>query len=454
MSFERETEITVSSEILRDWHFHPGAFRRLTPPWENAKVLQAPASLADGARAVIDVGPGPIPVHWVAEHHLTEDGFIDRQVSGPFSEWEHRHRFLDEGDGRSRLVDSIRFRLPGGALGARFGEELVRRKLDRMFRYRHETTRLDLERATRLPGFRPLEVLITGASGLVGTDLSAYLETLGHRVHRVTRTPATASEIPWNPREGSIKLPPDARYDAVIHLAGENIAGRWTDEKKKLILRSRVEGTGLVAKTVAALPDPPAVFLCASGSNAYPSDGYVHDETGPFGDTFLAQVCREWETAATPACEAGIRTVFARIGAVLTSKGALLGELLPPFRLGLGGVIGPGTQRTSWIAIDDLVDALHSCLFDRRIEGPVNFTAPEPVTISDFSRTLASVLHRPAPFRIPASALRAIFGQMAEETILADMAVVPAKLLANGYTFRYPDLEGALRHCLGRPAVS
>lgn len=451
LHFTKSSDINAPVGALRDWHFRRGAFGRLNPPWEKARVISEPGPLVDGFRAVIEIQAGPIKQHWVADHEITGDGFIDRQASGPFAHWEHHHRFEAIGPETSRLTDSITYRLPFGAPGRFFGEPFVRRKLERMFHYRHVVTRADLARAWKNPAPHPLRILVTGASGMVGRPLCAYLETHGHEVHRVTRRAKGPGEISWNPEAGILDLPPGVDYDAAIHLAGENVAdARWSPEKKRRILESRRLGTRLLVRTLAKMERPPAALISASGSGIYPPDGGVHDESSATGEHFLSQVCQVWEEETTAAKEAGIRVVLPRIGVVLSPTGGALQKMLPVFLSGAGGPIGSGSQRLSWITMDDVLDILHRATFETSWEGPMNLTAPEPVTNRDFSNTLARVLQRPSLFPTPATAVRAIFGEMADETLLADLAVVPRRLLSLGYTFRFSQLETALRHVLGR----
>jgi len=451
--FEFRSRPAVPAAMLREWHFREGVFSRLTPPWESAEIVSGPQRLEDGARIVIKVGFGPFRRRWVARHEVDAEGFVDRQESGPFAAWEHRHCFLEDPErpGSSELVDAIRFRLPFGPPGRLAGEALVRRKLERLFRYRHEVARLDLERSASSPPPRALSILVSGATGMVGSVLCPYLRSQGHRVYRLTRTPSAPGDLFWDPEKGRIELPPSPRFDGVIHLAGESIAaGRWSARRKRRILESRRDGTLLLARALAALASPPEVLVSASGINRYAAGpGAPHGEDGPAGSGFLAEVCRLWEEGARPALEAGIRVVHPRIGLVLDPRGGALARLAPLFRSGLGGRIGHGRQRLSWIAIDDLLDLLHRSLFERTWEGAVNFTAPGIVSNEAFSTTLASVLRRPATLPVPAFALKAAFGEMAEETLLADLAVAPRSLVEAAYPFRYPDLRGALEHLFG-----
>lgn len=448
--FERRTRIPVDARDMRAWHFRPGAFSRLNPPWENAKVIRSPGELTDGAIAEIEVGMGPLTRQWVAEHEITEDGFIDRQLAGPFSSWEHRHTFLPHGES-SELIDSIRYRLPLGLLGRFFGKGLVERKLDRMFRYRHEVTMQDLSRTRENPPPGSLAILLTGATGVIGSALCGFLETQGHTVHRVTRSPRNESDIGWDLRKGTIDLPTGVRWDAVIHLAGANVAdGRWTAKKKEEILESRRRGTRLLSDSIARLPSPPSVLVSASGSGYYPIDGKAHTESSPRGDHFLSDVCEVWESETESAKQAGIRVVHPRIGMVLTPRGGALRKLLPVFSSGFGGVLGRGERKLSWIGIDDVLDILHRATWESDWEGALNVTSPNPCTHREFYTTLARVLRRPCLLPVPDTLIRGVFGEMADETVLADLAVVPEKLQDLGYRFRHPDLTGALCHLLGK----
>ncbi|MDF2376172.1 MAG: TIGR01777 family oxidoreductase [Verrucomicrobiales bacterium] len=450
-TFQRSSLIHAPVNELRDWHFREGAFLRLNPPWENAEVVESFTELKDGARAVIEVGMGPLKQRWIADHEIIEGGFLDRQISGPFASWEHRHLFEEAENGTSRLTDSISYRLPLGILGKTFGSPLVRAKLERMFRYRHAVTGSDLERRQKNPPPRPLNILMTGATGLIGRALTGYLQTQGHTVIPVTRSPKSAGDIRWNPEAQEIDLPADINIDGVIHLAGENVGnGRWSAKTKRHILESRRLGTRLISETIARLPKPPSVLVSASGSGFYPHDGQIHDETGRRGDHFLAGVCEVWESEAEAARAAGIRVVHPRIGVVLTPAGGALKKLVPLFLSGLGGPIGDGKQHLSWISMDDLIDVFHRSLFEKTWEGPINLTAPKVVTNEEFTTTLAATLRRPAFLPAPEAALKLAFGEMAEETILADIVAVPRKLQSLGYEFRHPDLTSALSHVLGR----
>jgi uncharacterized protein (TIGR01777 family) len=297
----------------------------------------------------------------------------------------------------------------------------------------------------------PLHVVVSGASGLIGSALVRRLTTQGHRVTRLVRRAAGPGEISWDPAARSLNPTPLEGADAVVHLSGENVGARWTSARKARIRSSRVASTRLLSETLAGLQRPPEVLVSASAVGVYGNRGdEVLTEESPPGHPrdFLVSVTQEWEQAAEPARVEGIRVVHPRFGVVLSAAGGALRKMLLPFRLGLGARLGSGGQWMSWISIDDAVQALLHALVDDSLQGPVNVTSPEPVTNRDFTRTLARVLSRPALLAVPEAALRLALGDMAVGTILSSIRAVPARLLQAGYRFGHPDLESALRHVL------
>ncbi len=298
-----------------------------------------------------------------------------------------------------------------------------------------------------------MKVLVTGASGFVGSALVPFLVNEGHFVVRLVRK-ATApghSEVAWDPERGTIDLDALEGIDTAVHLAGENIAASpWTAEGKRRIRESRVGGTRLLCESLARLDRPPKALVCASAVGYYGDRGHeLLREDSPPGTGFLAQVCRDWEAATEAAGRKGIRVVRLRIGMVLSARGGALARMLGIFRAGLGGRVGSGEQYVSWIALDDLVGAVAHAIRTESLEGPVNAVAPRPVTNREFAKTLARVLGRPAVLPAPAFAVRLLLGEMADELLLASARVEPDRLLLSGYAFRHPELEGALRDLLG-----
>jgi len=452
--FVKQSAMPCSADELYAWHARPGAFERLTPPWENVSIESRTGGIEDGARVTLRMGLGPTSVRWVAEHRDSIPGqqFRDVQVQGPFARWEHTHRFVAEGE-TSVLIDEIDYELPLGSVGGFFGSSFVRQMLERTFAYRHRLTRSDLLRHAALPG-APLRVLITGASGLVGGALASFLSTGGHSAFRVVRGGAApkSDEVSWDIDRGRLAGDGLDGADAVVHLAGENIAGaRWTPALKQRILDSRRVGTRRLCEALARLERPPRVLVSASAVGFYGDRGdAVVDEDSARGSGFLSDVCAAWEEATEPARAAGIRVVRLRIGVVLNGGGGALATMLPVFQMGVGGRVGSGEQYMSWIALDDLLGAILFALRRDELEGAVNAVAPHPVTNAEFTRTLGDVLHRPTFFAVPAAAARLALGEMADEMLLAGARVSPTRLQAAGFNFEQTVLEDALRFTLGR----
>ncbi len=456
--FTRESTFHAPVEEVFNWHARPGALERMSPPWDPLEIVSKDATIEKGARVVMKLKATPLPVKitWTAEHVLYQPHtiFRDIQVQGPFAKWTHTHRFQPLDETTCTLEDSIEYTLPAYPFGQLFAGKLVAGKLKQIFRYRHETLAADLALHVARLEKKPLTILISGASGVIGSTLVPFLTTGGHRVLKlVRRQPEPGKdEIFWDPARGIIdrgSLPP---VDAVIHLAGENIGqGKWTADKKRKIIESRNRSTTLLAHAVGTCDHPPAVFISASAIGYYGNrpDDRMTEECLP-GDDFISDVCAQWEESASPAADYGIRTVFLRIGVALSPMGGALERLLPAFRLGLGGKIGHGGQCLSWIGIDDVVGAIYHAVNCPDIEGPVNVVAPNPVTNIAFTRTLGQVLKRPTPFFIPEKMIRFAFGQMGEEILLSSTRVTPGYLERTGYRFRHPDLESTLRHLLGK----
>jgi uncharacterized protein len=452
-TFLRHTRIEAPADEVFRWHCRPGAFERLTPPWEPVRVAERTGGVENGSRVALRVGLGPIRIPWVAEHRDVVEGrgFRDVQVRGPFARWEHTHLFEPEGPDACRLVDEIRYALPLEPMGALVAGRTVRKRLDRVFAYRHEVTRQDVA-AHAAHGGEGLRVLVTGSTGLVGSALVPALTAGGYEVTRLVRRPARAEgEVEWDPAAGTVDIDGLEGHDAAVHLAGESIAGRWTPARKKAIRRSRVDGTRILASVLASLESPPEVLVCASALGYYGDRGEeLLTEQSPAGAGFLPEVCREWEAAADAAAARRIRVVHLRLGLVLSPAGGALRAMLPAFRLGLGGRLGTGSQWMSWIGLDDVLDVVLHAIHQRSLAGPVNAVAPGAVRNVDFTRILGGVLGRPTLAAVPAAAARLAFGEMAEALLLASSRVAPERLQASGCGFRHPELEGALRHVLGR----
>jgi uncharacterized protein len=451
VGIEFESVVDHPLDEVFAWHTRPGAMRRLVPPWQPMTVVAEANSLADG-QAILGLPGG---LRWVAQHDpagydpprrfvdvLSSDGLASlppRLVA----RWRHTHVYEDVSEAgvpRTRVHDRVESPVPGAALRSTF-----------VYRHRQLADDLAAHRDAALAGTGPLVVAVTGATGLVGSALTALLSTGGHRVIRlVRRAPRGAGERRWDPEQPEPRMLDGV--DVVVHLAGESIAGRFNDAHRAAIHDSRIEPTRLLAE-LAGRTDGLRAFVSASAVGYYGFDrgDAMLCEDGVRGDGFLADVVADWEAATTPAAEAGVRVALVRTGIVQAANGGTLRLMRPLFSAGLGGRLGDGRQWLSWIGLDDLIDVYYRAIWDERLSGPVNAVAPNPVRNVDYTKTLAHVLRRPAVLPVPSLGPRLLLGEQgARELAEADQRVAPAKLQALEHRFRQPLLEDALRHQLGR----
>ncbi len=434
------------------WHTRPGAMHRLVPPWQPMKIIKETESLANG-RAILGLPGG---LRWIAQHDpagyepphqfldvLSSDGVMTLPPRA-IGWWRHTHRFDvagndAAGDGRTRMLDKVDTTVPGAALRSTFA-------------YRHRQVAEDLaaHRDAAAAGAGPLVVAITGAAGFVGTALSAFLSTGGHRVIRlVRREPGSDGERRWDPNNPASDLLDGV--DAVVHLAGEPIGGRFTAAHRRAIRDSRIEPTRKLAAVAGATPGLRA-FVSASAIGYYGADrgDEILDENSSRGTGFLADVVADWERATAPAAESGRRVVLVRTGIVQGAAGGTLKLMRPLFAAGLGGRLGSGKQWLSWIGIDDMLDIYYRGIYDERLSGPVNAVAPNPVRNIEYTAALATTLHRPAKLPVPSIGPRLLLGkQGATELAEANQRVTPAKLIALGHRFRQAGVADVLAHQLG-----
>ena len=456
MSISYSSVVDTPIDEVFAWHGRPGALTRLSPPWQPVRAGREASSLKDG-RAVLLLPGG---ARWVAQHQ--PDGydpprqFVDELVPGGLSStalarvvsWRHVHGFHEAGDGVTRVSDDVQTNVPEMALRQMFG-------------YRHRQLAADLKahRWARALQPEPLTVAVTGASGLIGTALTALLTTGGHRVIKLVRhpvAPGTDNERQWDPANPAPDLL--SGVDAVVHLAGASIAGRVTAAPKRAVRDSRIEPTRRLAELAARTAGPAGTgqlktFVSSSAIGFYGADrgDEVLTEDSPRGTGFLADLVADWEAATRPAADAGLRTVLMRTGIVQSPKGGALRLLRPLFEAGLGGKIGDGRQWLSWIGIDDLTDAYLHALVDPALSGPVNGVAPDPVRNADYTVTLGRVLRRPAIIPVPGFGPQLLLGaEGAREVAEASQRIRPDALLTAGHAFRYTRVEPALRHLLGR----
>ena len=455
-TFRRRIELPVPAAEAFAWHERPGALQRLTPLFAAMTVEEPPDGLAVGTQVILRTGIGPIRPRWVAEHVVYDPPheFRDVQRSGPFAQWDHRHRFEDLGEGRSALTDEVTYRLPLERLVPAVARRILDRRVERMFAYRQQRTLADLaaHAAAQEP---PMRIAVTGASGLIGRALSAFLTTGGHEVLPMVRRPAGSCEIRWDPQRGVVETDKLRGVDAVVHLAADPIEPRpLTQEKRRRLRDSRVDGTRTIATAMATLDDGPRTLVMASGANIYGDRGnevLTEDSTLGTGG-FLTDIAREWEQAADPAREAGIRVVAVRTGIVLDRAATVMKALGTVARLGAAAPVGSGRQYWPWVSIHDTVGLYLHALATPEIEGPINASAPQPVTNAEFTRTLAKVLHRPVlPLRVPKFVPSLLLRrELADALLFTSMRMVPARAQATGYTFASPDLEQTLRDLYGR----
>lgn len=426
------------------WHARPGALARLIPPWIPARVAAEAGSLNDGqAVLVLPGGMRRVARHDPAAYDPPRR-FADELASSPLPavlSWRHVHEFAGAGPASTRVTDRISTPVPAALLRPVFG-----------YRYRQLAGDLAAHRWARQMHGGTLTVAMTGSSGLIGSALTALLTSGGHTVIRLVRqAPGARDERRWDPSD------PDSGLlygvDAVVHLAGASIAGRFTPRHKHAIRASRISPTRRLAELAAATPGGPSVLVTASAIGYYGRDrgDEVLTEESPRGAGFLADVVADWEAASEPAREAGIRVAQIRTGIVQSPRGGTLRLLWPLAEVGAAGRLGTGQHWLSWIGIDDLTDVYYRALVDGRLAGPVNATAPDPVRGADYARVLGRVLRRPVQLPVPALGPRLLLGEEgASELAGASQRVSPRRLLAAGHPFRHPQLEPALRHLLGR----
>jgi uncharacterized protein len=444
MGLTYSSVVDAGHDEVFSWHARPGAVRRLTPPWQPITVLSEAGSLRNG-RAVLGLPGG---VRWVAAcqpgGYDPPYAFADSLTSLPLP-WRHTHRFSPAGETATLVTDVVETPLPA-------------RVLRPVFAWRHRQLAADLAALGRARQISrdSLTIAVTGSSGLIGSALTALLTASGHQIIRlVRRPPRHAGERYWQPEDPGPELLDGV--DAVIHLAGAPIGGRFTPDRKNQIRDSRILPTRLLAERAEQATDGAEprlrAFVTASAIGIYGPDRgeEILTETSPRGGGFLADVVAGWEDATAAAAAAGVRTVQVRTGIVQTPRGGPLRLLRPLFEAGLGGRLGTGRQWLAWIALDDLLDIYLRAVLDPGLSGPVNAVAPEPVRNADYTRTLAGVLRRPAALPVPGFGPRLLLGsEGARELAEASQHIRPERLIQAGHRFRQPELDGALRHLLGR----
>ena len=463
-NYKHETVVNADIDTTFAWFEHEGSFRRLMPPWEVAQEVRADDSLEVGSQRVFKFpAPGApfINLTWVAEHtgYDKPNYFADTMVKGPFWKWDHDH-YLKEENGVTTVVDDVTYSVPFGPLGMLvdkvLGGSLVTGRISSMFKAREFRLKRDLDNHAKFLDMPRKKILVVGSSGLIGTQLVAFLDTGNHEVWRLVRRAADSNknEISWSPDKGEINAKELEGFDVVIHLGGVGIGDkRWSKKRKAAIRDSRVNSTELLSKTLASLEDKPDLFMMASAIGYYGNRGDEElDESSTSGEDgyFLTDVCKEWENSANPAKEAGIRTVHMRTGIVISAVGGALGKMLLPAKMGGGGPIGSGKQWMSWISMDDQIYSMYHLMMNEGVSGEYNLTAPNPVRQKQFAKDLGRVLRRPAFAPLPGFMMKIMFGEMGARLTLDSQRVLPKNLQESGYEFIHTDLQSALSDSLGK----
>src|SRR5918992_330254 len=460
--FIKSTKIPATNKDAFDYHAREGALERLVPPWSILTVTSHEGDIRDGAISTFKVSFGVIGFKWTAVHfgYLKDRQFQDEMVKGPFQSWIHTHSFIPSEIGHYIMEDKIAYSPPFGKLGPTLWDNNIQNNLNQLFHYRHRILSNDINLWKVAGRSKGQKILITGSHGLIGSSLIPLLTAAGeHKITRLTRPSSNRNNtnshsIVWNPGEGKVNVKDLEGFDVVIHLAGENIFGRWTHSKKHRILESRVKSTRLLCDSLIKLANPPSTLICASATGFYGNQGneVLSEESKP-GFGFLSDVCRKWEESTETARDAGIRVVNTRFGVVLTPKGGMLQKLLALSRFGLGLRLGDENHHISWVSIEDVIGSIFYSIINSSIRGPVNVVSPNPVTNLEFSKTLARIVKSKVMLPISQKLARMMLGELSDAMIASSTLVVPNKLSLAGYRFVNPDLEDTLRLLLGRQQI-
>lgn len=441
MFIKVESCTSVPCDFAFAWYMRPGALRRLLPPWVRVDFLSPPSAPSDQTQVGLKVHWGPFFFTWILEHKClkTNQQFSDKQIKGPFSNYIHVHRFTPINLKSCILSDEIEFST------FFFLEKSIQKQLLKVLHWRQRTAREDLKLLYK-HSRAPLKILISGTNGFIGSMLKVFLQLAGHTVMRLVRYKEEMAfdTVYWDPIDGQFSKQEFEGFDAVFHLAGASITRRWTNNYRKKLFDSRCRDSWLLSQVLSRLYRPPKTVISASAVGYYGNCEARVTELSPKGEGFLSLLCRGWESAWEALEERGSRVVYARFGIVLGAKGGMLRQLVPIYRLGLGGKIGLGNQYLSWIGIDDAIGALYHLLMTEGVDRAVNVVAPYPIKQKEFSAILAKKLHRPHFCHLPASLISLFLGDMGKEMLLASSQVYPQKLLESGYSFRHSHMQEAL----------
>ncbi len=444
-----------------NYHARYRAIDRLIPPWSKLKIIKRNIGLENGATCILELQCGPLKLKWVAKHigYIQDQLFQDEMIKGPLKAWKHTHSFTPNELGGCIMEDKINYSLPYGLNRFNIVRNRLNKTLCEMFSYRHRILQNDLKLWDLLKENKGKRILISGSTGLIGSALIPLLELAGeHKISRLVRPSSkysfshnSSNFKVWDPETG-IVAPSDLEgFDAIIHLSGESIGGRWSKIKKKRIHDSRVKTTELLCNTIKKLKKPPLTLLCASAIGYYGTRGEeVVTEDTMAGDGFLANLCVDWEAQANSVKDMGIRVVNARFGLILSPKGGILKLLTiaPYLKVGMG--LGNGSNVFNWISIEDVIGSILYSVDNTTIRGPVNIVSPNPMNASDFFEIISKIQENQIFLRIGSGFMKRAIGDFADTINDSNGVVKPQKLLAAGYPFMTPSLEDAIRLLLGR----
>ncbi len=442
------TVIEARYDEVIAYHTNDLSIERGIPPSEYCYV-EFLENTQDKEIVSLNFPKGILVKKWVFERTFVKDGVEGKQKKGPFTYFEHYIKIKKISSSEVEVVDEAFYTIPLGGLGKWLLDNHIRKRLLRLFKYRHHVLKNDMEQKALYPNSRPLKILLSGSQGFIGSYVKKTLAFFGHRVICLVRqAPKHSQEIQWDPQKQKVELNALERFDVAIHLGGESIASfRWSKSKKDKIYRSRVESTSFLAISLNKLQNPPKSFMCASAAGFYGNrPGENLDETSSIGKGFLAHVAEDWERSAQLFTKG--RVGIFRFGVVIGRNGGIFKKMLLHYKMGLGAIIGTGEESVSWISLQDIAYQMMFVMHTEALSGPVNMVSPYPVTGREFSKSLAHALHRPLFLKVPCWVIKMIFQEMGEELLLSDAKVYPIKLTQSGAKFVCPTLQDTLESML------
>ena len=470
---KRSSLIPCSVDNLFDYHTRNGVLERLIPPWSGLNLVIQIGGINNDALSIFRINFGPLSFQWIAKHfgYIHNKQFQDEMIKGPFQKWIHTHSFIPQGLNQCVIEDKIDYTPKYGKIGSSIIQKRIQNYLEQLFLYRSRILVNDIY-FEKMALEKEKKILITGSHGLIGSALIPLLTSIGkHKITRLVRSHNNNKNIQssitqnnnkdnekiiyWDPDHKKLNFHELEGYDIIIHLAGENIFGRWTNIKKHKIFDSRIKSTTLLSESLTRLSNPPSLLICASAIGYYGRDRpneHLTENSSP-GEGFLAQVCQNWENATKTATEIGIRVVNTRFGVVLTPKGGILQKLLGPYKLGLGIIIGNKDQHINWVSIEDVIKSIFYSITNTSIRGAINIVSPKPVTNLEFSNTLKRIFNTKLSIPINQNITKVIFGEMSDELLSTDTYVIPKKLLSTGYKFFNLEIDETLKFLLGKMEI-